>query len=113
MRKAFKGTFIVAGGCNKEEEEVIRNGSADLVAFGRLFLANPDLPKRFELDAALNEYDRSTFYTQDPVIGYTDYPFLEMSWKSFGHGIQSIHGIGGYTDYQLVWNSLEANRERR
>ncbi|KAG6591216.1 12-oxophytodienoate reductase 2, partial [Cucurbita argyrosperma subsp. sororia] len=79
MRKAFKGTFIVAGGYEKEEgEKVIRNGGADLVAFGRLFLANPDLPKRFELGAALNKYDRSTFYTHDPVIGYTDYPFLEM-----------------------------------
>ncbi|KAM0911695.1 hypothetical protein ACQ4PT_013304 [Festuca glaucescens] len=49
----------------------------DLVAYGRMFLANPDLPKRFELGAALNKYDRSTFYTQDPVVGYTDYPFLD------------------------------------
>ncbi|CAK9325119.1 unnamed protein product [Citrullus colocynthis] len=105
MRKAFKGTFIVAGGYNEEAEEVIRNGGADLVAFVRLFLANPDLPKRFELDAALNKYDRGTFYTQDPVIGYNDY--------HLGIVIQSIHGIGGYTSYQLVWNSLEANRERR
>jgi 12-oxophytodienoic acid reductase len=48
-----------------------------LVAFGRLFLANPDLPKRFLLNAPLNKYNRFTFYTQDSVIGYTDYPFLE------------------------------------
>lgn len=82
MRKAFKGTFIVAGGYSKEEgEDVIGNGGADLVAFGRLFLANPDLPKRFELGAALNEYDRSTFYTHDPVIGYIDYPFLEQTTR--------------------------------
>ena len=52
-------------------------GYTDLVAYGRLFLANPDLPKRFELGAPLNKYDRSTFYTQDPVVGYTDYPFLD------------------------------------
>jgi 12-oxophytodienoic acid reductase len=54
-------------------------GYGDLVAYGRLFLANSDLPKRFELNAPLNKYDRSTFYTQDPVVGYTDYPFLEDS----------------------------------
>ena len=51
----------------------------DLVAFGRFFLANPDLPKRFKLDAPLNKYNRDTFYTSDPVIGYTDYPFLETT----------------------------------
>ena len=52
---------------------------ANLVAYGRLFLANPDLPKRFEVDAPLNKYNRETFYTPDPVVGYTDYPFLEGS----------------------------------
>ncbi|MBA0733932.1 hypothetical protein Gogos_017895 [Gossypium gossypioides] len=78
MRKAFKGTFIVAGGYNREEgNEMVAKGGADLVAFGRLFLANPDLPRRFELNAVLNKYDRNTFYTQNPVVGYTDYPFLD------------------------------------
>ncbi|KAJ0702089.1 putative 12-oxophytodienoate reductase [Helianthus annuus] len=79
MRKAFKGTFIVAGGYYDREEanRAIENGEADLVAFGRAFLANPDLPRRFRLNAPLNMYDRSTFYTDDPVVGYTDYPFLE------------------------------------
>ncbi|XP_022751840.1 12-oxophytodienoate reductase 2-like [Durio zibethinus] len=78
MRKAFKGTFIVAGGYNREDgNEVVARDGADLVAFGRLFLANPDLPRRFELNAALNKYDRNTFYTHDPVVGYTDYPLLE------------------------------------
>ncbi|KAG5030493.1 hypothetical protein JHK85_014475 [Glycine max] len=78
IRKAFNGTFIVAGGYNRSEgNRVIANGGADLVAYGRLFLANPDLPKRFELDVELNKADRSTFYTTDPVVGYTDYPFLE------------------------------------
>lgn len=38
---------------------------------------NPDLPKRFAVGAPLNKYNRATFYTQDPVVGYTDYPFLE------------------------------------
>ncbi|PIN19357.1 NADH:flavin oxidoreductase/12-oxophytodienoate reductase [Handroanthus impetiginosus] len=78
MRKAFRGTFIAAGGYDRSDgNEVISRGEADLVAFGRLFLANPDLPRRFELNSGLNEYDRSTFYTHDPVVGYKDYPFLE------------------------------------
>ncbi|KAJ8647415.1 hypothetical protein MRB53_000438 [Persea americana] len=78
IRKAFKGTFITAGGYNRGSgNKVITDNHADLVAYGRLFLANPDLPKRFELNAPLNKYDRSTFYTSDPVVGYTDYPFLE------------------------------------
>ena len=78
FRKIFHGTFIAAGAYDLEEgNEVVASGYTDLVAYGRLFLANPDLPKRFELGAPLNKYDRSTFYTQDPIIGYTDYPFLE------------------------------------
>lgn len=78
MRKAFKGTFIAAGGYGREEgNRAIADNLADLVAYGRLFLANPDLPKRFELNAPLNKYDRSTFYISDNVVGYTDYPFLE------------------------------------
>ncbi|KAI3797206.1 hypothetical protein L1987_32461 [Smallanthus sonchifolius] len=79
MRKAFGGTFMVAGGYYDRDEanRVIENSEADLVAFGRAFLANPDLPRRFRLKAPLNMYDRSTFYTDDPVVGYTDYPFLE------------------------------------
>ncbi|KAF3340781.1 putative 12-oxophytodienoate reductase 11 [Carex littledalei] len=80
MRKAFNGTFIVAGGYDREEgNKVIAEGSTDLVAFGRHFLANPDLPKRFELNAPLNKYDWSTFCVPDPVVGYTDYPFLDAS----------------------------------
>uniref|UniRef100_A0A453R401 NADH:flavin oxidoreductase/NADH oxidase N-terminal domain-containing protein n=1 Tax=Aegilops tauschii subsp. strangulata TaxID=200361 RepID=A0A453R401_AEGTS len=80
FRKAFKGTFIAAGGYDREEgNKVVADGYADLVGYGRIFLANPDLPMRFELDSPLNKYDRNTFYTHDPVIGYTDYPFLEGS----------------------------------
>jgi hypothetical protein len=40
------------------------------------FLSNPDLPLRLKLDAPLNKYDRNTFYTQDPLVGYLDYPSL-------------------------------------
>ncbi|KAB1210905.1 12-oxophytodienoate reductase 2 [Morella rubra] len=78
MRKAFRGTFLVAGGYDREEgNNAISENRADLVAYGRLFLANPDLLKRFELNAPLNKYNRDTFYALDPVVGYTDYPFLE------------------------------------
>ncbi|KAK9755612.1 hypothetical protein RND81_01G037900 [Saponaria officinalis] len=80
MRKAFNGTFIVADGYDREEgNRAISDGYADLVAYGRSFLANPDLPRRFELNAPLNKYIRETFYVQDPVVGYTDYPFYETS----------------------------------
>uniref|UniRef100_A0A0D3FW94 NADH:flavin oxidoreductase/NADH oxidase N-terminal domain-containing protein n=1 Tax=Oryza barthii TaxID=65489 RepID=A0A0D3FW94_9ORYZ len=77
IRDAFKGTFIAAGGYNKEDgNKAVSTGYTDLVAYGRLFLSNPDLPERFEIDAPLNKYNRETFYISDPVIGYTDYPFL-------------------------------------
>ncbi|KAJ3708726.1 hypothetical protein LUZ61_012431 [Rhynchospora tenuis] len=80
MRKAFNGTFLAAGGYDREEgNKVVAEGYTDLVVYGRLFLANPDLPRRFELNAPLNKYNRLTFYTSDPVEGYTDYPFLEES----------------------------------
>ncbi|KAF5196686.1 12-oxophytodienoate reductase [Thalictrum thalictroides] len=78
MRKKFKGTFIVAGGYDREEgNKAIADNYADLVAYGRWFLSNPDLPKRFELNAPLNKYNRETMYISDPVRGYVDYPFLD------------------------------------
>ncbi|PON73066.1 NADH:flavin oxidoreductase/NADH oxidase [Trema orientale] len=83
MRKAFRGSFIVAGGYTRDEgNRAVAEDRADLVSYGRFFLANPDLPKRFQLNAPLNKYDRSTFYTSDPVVGYTDYPFLDEEEKN-------------------------------
>ncbi|KAL6297297.1 hypothetical protein ACE6H2_005439 [Prunus campanulata] len=80
MREAFKGTFIAAGGFDREDgNNAVAEGHADIIVYGRWFLANPDLPKRFELNAPLNKYDRDTFYISDPVVGYTDYPFLETT----------------------------------
>ncbi|XP_040369698.1 12-oxophytodienoate reductase 2 isoform X3 [Rosa chinensis] len=80
MREAFSGTFMANGGFDREDgNNAVAEGRVDVIAYGRWFLSNPDLPKRFELNAPLNKYDRSTFYTSDPVVGYTDYPFLETT----------------------------------
>src|SRR5271154_5995113 len=75
LRKIFKGKIIAAGGFEPDTAEaIVEKGDADLVAFGRYFVANPDLPKRIKLELPLNVYDRNTFYTFD-ARGYTDYPF--------------------------------------
>lgn len=59
---------MAAGGYKKESAvKAIEDGHADLIAFGRDFIANPDLPLRFSLDAPLNTYSRDTFYTTDQV----------------------------------------------
>ena len=59
--------------------EAIKNRSADLLCYGRLFLANPDFVERIKKDAPLNAYDRSSFYSPDQIKGYTDYPALQAS----------------------------------
>jgi N-ethylmaleimide reductase len=68
---------IANGGFTREtaEAELEQNG-VDLISFGRLFLANPDLPRRFEVDAPLNTADPTTFYGGHEK-GYTDYPFYK------------------------------------
>ncbi len=77
LRKIFTGRIIAAGGFEPDTAEAaVEEGDADLVAFGRYFLANPDLPKRIRLGLPMNAYDRATFYTFD-ARGYTDYPFYE------------------------------------
>lgn len=77
LRKIFKGKVIAAGGFEPDTAEaIIAKGDADLVSFGRHFIANPDLPKRIHLGLPLNRYDRSTFYAYT-ARGYTDYPFYK------------------------------------
>jgi 2,4-dienoyl-CoA reductase-like NADH-dependent reductase (Old Yellow Enzyme family) len=77
LKAAFGGVYVANEGFSREEAEaVIAAGEADAVAFGKLFLANPDLPRRFSLGAPLNPWNAETFYTDGP-IGYTDYPALE------------------------------------
>lgn len=78
FRSIFHGTLLSAGGYDRDRGEMtLAAGDADLIVYGRLFLANPDLPQRFALNAALNESDRSTFYGGTEK-GYTDYPSLEL-----------------------------------
>jgi N-ethylmaleimide reductase len=75
IRKHYKGIIIAAGGFKDHSAEaILRAGDADLVAFGRDFIANPDLPERLRLQLPLNPYDRPTFFGGTDV-GYTDYPF--------------------------------------
>ena len=84
LRDAFQGTYIANAGYDRNRARAaLRAGDADLIAFGSLFIANPDLPLRLARNAALNVPDVSTFYGGDEK-GYTDYPFLdsEVSTKS-------------------------------
>ncbi len=76
MRERYRSRLILAGGFDHETAEAwLNQGSADLIAFGRKFLANPDLPERFRLRASLNADDASTYYGGG-AKGYTDYPSL-------------------------------------
>ena len=78
FRPIFKGMLIAAGGYDRElGNAVLASGDADLVAYGRLYIANPDLPERFAANAPLNKPDRDTFYGGDEK-GYIDYPSLEL-----------------------------------
>lgn len=77
IRDAFKGTLILSGGYDAERAEAaLQSGLADLVAFGRPLIANPDFVERLKTGAELNQPDFSTFYTPGEQ-GYTDYLVLE------------------------------------
>jgi N-ethylmaleimide reductase len=81
FRKIYTGTLITNGDYDHPKgDSILANADADLVSFGKLFIANPDLPKRFELNASLNAPNPRTFYGPDEK-GYTDYPFLELQHK--------------------------------
>ena len=76
IKEAFGGVFIANEGFTQEGAELaLAEGKADAVAFGKLFLANPDLPDRFARHAPLNAWDVKTFYSGG-AAGYTDYPAL-------------------------------------
>ncbi|MCW9047187.1 MAG: alkene reductase [Gammaproteobacteria bacterium] len=82
LKRRFAGLYMANMGYNRESaEQALISGHADMIAFGKLFIANPDLPERFAVDASLNEPDQATFYGGDEK-GYTDYPALEEKQKS-------------------------------
>ena len=76
LKQAFGGIYIANEQLTKASaEQLLAAGEADAVAFGKLFIANPDLPQRFRLDAPLNTPNQDTFY-HPTAEGYTDYPML-------------------------------------
>jgi N-ethylmaleimide reductase len=79
IRHKYRGTLVVAGGFDLETAEAwLRDGKADLIAFGRKFIANPDLPERFRNHIELNPDDPTTYYGGG-AKGYTDYPSLAQA----------------------------------
>ena len=74
FRPIWKGKLIAAGGfTGQTADDAIAQGHADAVAFGRIFISNPDLPRRLQRGYPLTPYDRKTFYGGEEA-GYTDYP---------------------------------------
>jgi 2,4-dienoyl-CoA reductase-like NADH-dependent reductase (Old Yellow Enzyme family) len=77
LKAAFDGPFIANQQLSfKDAEALVQSGEADAVSWGQLFIANPDLPKRYARGAELNEPVQETFYGEGPQ-GYTDYPLME------------------------------------
>lgn len=78
LRTLWRGTLIVNGGYDRDRAEAALGSlRADFISFGRLFIANPDLPERLKRGVRLNNPDRATFYGGDER-GYVDYPFLDQ-----------------------------------
>jgi N-ethylmaleimide reductase len=76
LRALYRGVYMTNYGYDLEKANAaIAKGEADMISFGQLFIANPDLPRRFALHAPLSRPDQSTFYGGG-AAGYTDYPFL-------------------------------------
>ena len=76
LRRAFRGAYIANNGFSRDLAiEAVETGAAELVAFGRPFISNPDLVERLRRGVALNAPDAKTFYSGG-AKGYTDYPTL-------------------------------------
>jgi len=80
LRRQFDGAWVSNQNFTREEAiQILERGEADAISWGQMFLANPDLPRRLQLDAPLNAPNPTTFYqypSGDKNEGYTDYPFL-------------------------------------
>jgi N-ethylmaleimide reductase len=86
LREKYTGTLIASAGYTRDKgNAVLANKQADLVAFGTLFIANPDLPRRFAINAPLNQPNPETFYGGGEQ-GYTDYPF----WSAASEQVLSL-----------------------
>jgi N-ethylmaleimide reductase len=79
LRKRFSGAYMANNGFDPAlAEKALATGAADLIAFGKLFISNPDLVERLRRGAPLNEWDKATFYGGG-AKGYTDYPTLQAA----------------------------------
>ncbi|MEI9993373.1 MAG: alkene reductase [Rhizomicrobium sp.] len=79
LREAFGGVYAANESFTKESgEAALASGAADAIAYGKLYIANPDLEARFKAHAPLNQWDATTFYSAG-AHGYTDYPALEAA----------------------------------
>ncbi|CAD5366074.1 N-ethylmaleimide reductase [Rubrivivax sp. A210] len=77
LRPRFDGAYLVGSGLTQASaEKLLAEGKADAAVFGSAFLANPDLPERFRVGAALNAPDHKTFFSPPTAQGYIDYPAL-------------------------------------
>ncbi|OWZ01226.1 12-oxophytodienoate reductase [Phytophthora megakarya] len=96
FRGIYKGVLITAAGFNRADAmQTVEDGVADLVAFERVFISNPDLVERLRTNEKLTPYDQKTFYLQPDMsleAGYTDYPFLgeeDKGIRSTGYARES------------------------
>lgn len=79
MRKIYPGKLLLAGGYDKlSASRALAEGRGDVIAFGKLFIANPDLPHRLKIGAPLNAPDPASFFGGNS-LGYIDYPFLPLT----------------------------------
>jgi N-ethylmaleimide reductase len=115
VRKRYTGNLIGVGSYTRDTAaEAIRTGQIDAVAFGRSFLANPDLPARFLAGASLSTPDRSTFYTEGNH-GYIDYPSLEAErlyadLKAGRHSGTAVSGLCESTPLDVWTQAWAADR---
>jgi N-ethylmaleimide reductase len=79
LRQIFNGAYMANGGYQRDSAiAAIENEQADFIAFGKLFIANPDLPERLRLNAEFNPAREESFYAGG-AKGYNDYPFLDVA----------------------------------
>lgn len=79
IKEAFGGVYVANESFTQESgEAALATGTADAIAYGKLYISNPDLETRFAQHAPLNEWNAKTFYSQGPE-GYTDYPALAQA----------------------------------